>query len=63
MSDPKWTIAGVVDVNGDRRANLLWQYVDGTLATWSLSGAQVTGSSYLNPPRLSDPAWSVAGPR
>jgi len=63
QTDPNWTIVGVGDVNGDRRADLLWQYTDGTLATWWLNGAQVTGTYFLNPSGLNDTAWKVAGPK
>ena len=63
QTDPRWTIVGVGDVNGDRRADLLWQYTDGTLATWWLNNAQVIGTYLLNPSRLNDTSWKVAGPR
>jgi hypothetical protein len=63
MADVRWTIVGVGDVNGDRRADILWQYTDGTLATWWLNGAQVVGTYFLNPSRVNDPAWKVAGPK
>ncbi len=63
MTDLAWTIVGATDVNNDGRADLLWQNEDGTLATWSLNGSQVTGAYMLNPARLSDPAWKVAGPK
>ena len=63
MPDLNWAIVGVGDVNGDRRSDLLWQHVDGTLATWWLNGSRVTATYYLNPSRLSDPLWKVAGPK
>ena len=63
LADPNWTVVGVGDVNGDGRSDLLWQHVDGTLATWWLNGSRVTATYYLNPSRLSDPLWKVAGPK
>jgi hypothetical protein len=63
MTDPQWTMMGVGDVNGDQRADILWQHDDGTLATWRLNGAQVTATFLLNPSRLGNPAWKIAGPK
>jgi len=51
LTDLNWTIVGVRDINGDRHADLLWQRTDGTLGTWYLNGAQVIGTSFMNPSR------------
>jgi hypothetical protein len=50
------------DVDGDGRADLIWQHTgDGALATWSLNGGTVLSSRRLNTPTLSDLNWRVVG--
>ena len=63
MTDTNWKIVGAEDVNGDRRADILWQHATGTLATWYLSGSTVTATLKLNPDRATDNDWKVAGPK
>jgi peptidyl-Asp metalloendopeptidase len=50
----EWKIAAVADINGDAKADLIWQHHQGGLVVWYMNGATRIGSAYLNP-------WSVAG--
>lgn len=63
MTDPNWKIVGAEDVSGDRKADLLWQHTDGTVATWYLDGATVTATLGFNPSRATSVDWKVVGPR
>lgn len=63
MTDINWKIVGAEDVNGDRRADILWQHSTGTLATWYLNGSTVTATLKLNPDRATSTDWKVAGPK
>jgi hypothetical protein len=63
MPDTNWKIVGSEDVNGDRKADVLWQHTDGTLATWYLNGRNVIGTLLLNPSRAASVDWRVAGPK
>jgi len=64
LADSKWQIAGVADMNGDRKPDLVWQQVDsGELGVWFLDGLTQIGGRYLNPPRLADPRWRIVGVR
>jgi hypothetical protein len=50
------------DVNGDGRADLFWQHLtQGWLATWSLSGSNVTGTQLLGIDRVTDTNWQIVG--
>jgi hypothetical protein len=63
VRDTDWRIVGAHDVNGDRRADILWQHADGSLATWFLDGQYLIGNFMLNPSGVTNPAWEVAGPK
>lgn len=50
------------DLNGDGRADLLWQnQASRALSVWFLEGSVLTGSSVLRPESFADPQWQVRG--
>ncbi len=54
VADVNWTIRAIGDVDGNGRADLIWQHVrDGWIAVWFMSGSQVGATSYLSINRLS----------
>jgi hypothetical protein len=60
--DMNWEIRGVGDMNGDGRADLVWQHrVDGRLAGWFMNGFHIIGWGYLSVDRMPDPNWKIAG--
>ena len=63
MTDTSWKLVGAEDVNGDRKADILWQHTDGSVATWYLDGATVTTTLRLNPSQPTSASWKVVGPR
>ena len=59
VPDLGWRLAGVGDTDGDKRADLVWQHTNGSLGIWFMNGMQVTRTSLLGIPRVSDPAWQI----
>jgi hypothetical protein len=56
-----WKIRGVADVNGDGKADIIWQHDAGWLAVWLMSGYNVISTVYLSVPRMGDPNWIIGG--
>ena len=56
---PSWHIIGAEDVNGDNRADIVFQNSDGTPAIWEMNGTIVTNQAALTNPSSS---WHLIMP-
>jgi aqualysin 1 len=64
LPDTNWRPSATGDFNGDEHTDVLWRHqASGELVVWLMSGMTQTCGVYLNPDRLTDPGWSVVGPR
>jgi hypothetical protein len=37
-----WSLAGMGDLNGDGKSDLVWRHVDGTVAAWLMNGTSIS---------------------
>jgi hypothetical protein len=63
VADLNWRIVAVVDVNGDFRADVIWQHTNGQLSAWVMNGTTMGGGMGLNPGQVSDTAWRIVAGR
>ena len=64
VSDVRWEIGAILDVNDDARPDLVWQHRDtGRLSVWIMNGVSLSQGAGLHPGQVSDPNWRLAGPR
>jgi FG-GAP-like repeat len=49
------------DFNGDKMADILWRYTDGSVAEWQLSGTSLLSGGYIGLPGHPSTTWSVVG--
>ena len=57
-----WRIVATADMNGDGKADLIWQHsTGGWLAVWYMNGATATSDSLLTPAQISGNDWKIVG--
>jgi len=62
VEDTDWKVRGVGDLDGDGKADLIWQHATkGWLAAWLMDGAQVTSTRLLSIDRVQDRDWQIVG--
>lgn len=61
VPDLQWRIRSVGDLDGDGKADLIWQHDgNGSVAVWRMDGVTVLEGTLLNP-SSTDPVWRLAG--
>jgi hypothetical protein len=64
VSDLTWRIVGVIDMNADGKADLIWQNVSsGVLAVWYMNGTALITTNYLGGSPVTDTNWRIVGVR
>ena len=62
VDDSDWQIKAVADIDGDGKADLIWQHrTQGWLAAWLMNGEQVVATSMLSIGQIPDPDWQIVG--
>ena len=58
--DTNWKVAGVGDLNGDWRSDLIWEHaLDGRIAVWLMNGIDLIAAPLFNPSEASDLQWRI----
>jgi len=62
--DPSWHVKGMADLNGDGRADIVFQNDNGAVVVWEMGGAAGTTINAANLVNINPgPAWHIAGLR
>jgi trimeric autotransporter adhesin len=62
LTDPNWTLLGVVDFNKDGNPDLIWRnIVDGSTPIWYMDGPSWNGNYEYFWPFLNHPDWILVG--
>jgi subtilisin len=62
VPDTEWRIRAVGDVNGDGKADLIWQHDgNGEVSVWLMNGLNVIEGALLSPPQVTDLNWKIVG--
>jgi FG-GAP-like repeat len=63
--DPSWTVAGIGDLNGDGKSDIVWRNsASGEVSLWYMNGATVSGNADLDAGGAAvrpGATWSIAG--
>jgi PKD repeat protein len=54
-----WTLRGTGDFNGDGKPDIVWQYANGSVATWLMDGATVVSGQFIYDQPVG--GWTVRG--
>jgi FG-GAP-like repeat len=52
-----WSVKRTADLNGDGKADIVWQHTDGSTAVWLMNGTTTASSANLIGPAS---GWSVS---
>lgn len=63
VPDTQWKIVAVTDMNGDGRADIIWQHDNGRLAVWKMNGVRLTSGEPMVPDSVADTNWRIVGGR
>jgi hypothetical protein len=61
VASTAWRIVAVADMNGDGKADLIWQHTDGWLAIWFMDGATLVSDTLMNPQQIGGGKWKIVG--
>src|SRR5262249_22037054 len=59
--DPSWHVKGMQDINGDGRADVVFQNDNGAVVVWEMNGTAMTAANVIN--INPGPTWHVVGLR
>jgi phosphatidylserine/phosphatidylglycerophosphate/cardiolipin synthase-like enzyme len=64
VTDTAWKIEAALDVNGDGKADLIWQHqTSGMLAVWFMDRLRFLSSRLLTPSHVADTGWQIVAAR
>ncbi|HXG70654.1 MAG TPA: FG-GAP-like repeat-containing protein [Gemmatimonadaceae bacterium] len=63
VEELEWNVASVADVNGDSRADIIWQHADGRLGAWVMDSLKMAWVTTFTPAMVSDRRWQIVAAR
>jgi hypothetical protein len=64
VADTAWKIKAALDVNGDAKADLIWQHqTSGLLAVWFMDRLRFVSGRQLTPAQVTDTGWQIVAAR